>query len=388
MRKSIILLKYVFFAVMIGSSILYFISCQKSGDSQMKIKKDIFGSLKNGTEVYLYTISNDKGSQIQITDYGATLVSAKVPDKNGKIEHVVLGFDRIEDYENLRIFYGSTTGRYANRIAKGKFTLNGVEYTLATNDGENHLHGGIMGFDRVVWNSEQIMIDNLPAIKFSYLSKDGEEGYPGNLSVTVIYTFSRENALKIYYEMTSDKPTIKNVTNHAYFNLSGDLKHSILEHQLMLNADQFLPVGKGLIPTGEFRNVKGTPLDFTKPYKVGERINEDYQQLTFGGGYDHNYIINRNEDGLNYVGYVYEAKSGRRMDVYTSEPGVQLYTGNFMNGSHSGREGLPYKKRHALCLETQHYPDSPNQDHFPKTVLDPGEVYQSTTIYKFSVKVL
>jgi aldose 1-epimerase len=185
--------------------------------------------------------------------------------------------------------------------------------------------------------------------------------------------------------MTSDKPTIKNVTNHAYFNLSGDLKDSILEHELMLNADQFLPVGKSLIPFGEYWSVKGTPMDFTEPYKVGERINDNYQQLIFAGGYDHNYILNNGENGINYVGYVYEAKSGRRMDAYTSEPGVQLYTGNFMNGSHSGREGLPYKRRHALCLETQHYPDSPNQDHFPTTVLNPGEVYQSTTIYKFSI---
>jgi len=361
-------------------------SCQKTGDSKMEIKKEVYGILQDGREVYLFTLKISDGSELKLTNFGATVVSLKVPDRKGKMENVILGFKDLKDYENIRHFYGAIVGRWGNRIDKGKFTLNGQEYTLATNDGENHLHGGIIGFDRILWDYEELVYKDLPAVKFSYLSKDGEEGYPGNLKLSVIYTYSEQNELGIYYEMTTDQSTVKNVTNHSYFNLSGDVKDDILNHDLVLNADNFLPVVAGLIPTGEIKSVKGTPMDFTYPHKIGERINQDDEQLKYGLGYDHCWVINVSDDGLNNAGYIYDSTSGRRMDIYTTEPAIQFYSGNFMDGSDIGHEGLPYNYRFAMCLETQHYPDSPNQKDFPTTVLNPGEVYKSTTIYKFSVE--
>jgi aldose 1-epimerase len=361
-------------------------SCQKTGDPKMEIKKEIYGTLQDGREVYQFTLETTDGSELKLMNYGATVLSLKVSDRDGKMENVILGFKDFKDYENIRHFYGAIVGRWGNRIDKGKFSLNGKEYTLATNNGENHLHGGIMGFDRVLWDCEELTHNDLPAVKFSYLSKDGEEGYPGNLKLSVIYTYSEEHELGIYYEMSTDQPTVKNVTNHSYFNLSGNVKSDILNHELVLHADYFLPVVPGLIPTGELRPVKGTPMDFTSPHKIGERINADDEQLNHGLGYDHCWVINKSENGMNNAGYIYDNDSGRRMDIFTTEPAIQFYSGNFMDGSDIGNEGLPYKYRYALCLETQHYPDSPNQDEFPTTVLNPGEVYKSTTIYKFSVK--
>ena len=352
----------------------------------MEIKKEVYGTLQDGREVYLFTLKISDGSELKLTNFGATVVSLKVPDRKGKIENVILGFKDFKDYENIRHFYGAIVGRWGNRIDKGKFTLNGQEYTLATNDGENHLHGGIMGFDRMLWAYEETVYKDIPAVKFSYLSKDGEEGYPGNLKLSVIYTYSEQNELGIYYKMTTDQLTVKNITNHSYFNLSGDVKDDILKHDLVLNADKFLPVVAGLIPTGELKSVKGTPMDFTSPHKIGERINEDDEQLKYGLGYDHCWVINESKEGMNNAGYIYDSVSGRRMDIYTTEPAIQFYSGNFMDGSDIGHEGLPYNYRSAMCLETQHYPDSPNQESFPTTVLIPGEVYKSTTIYKFSVK--
>jgi aldose 1-epimerase len=352
----------------------------------MKIQREAFGKLQDGREVDLYTITNKDGSELQITNYGAAIVSLKVPDRNGKMESVVLGFDSLRHYEKFRHFYGAIVGRYANRLNKGIFSLNGTEYQLAANDGDNHLHGGIMGFDRVVWETGNIFNANSNTIKLSYLSKDMEEGYPGNLSVTVTYTFSEDHELTISYEIKTDKPTIKNVSNHAYFNLSGNLKENILGHELMLNADYFLPVKPGLIPTGEIRDVRGTPMDFLQPHKIGERINENYNQLEFGLGYDHNWILKDDSSSLDYAGYVYEPLSGRRMDVYTTEPGIQFYSGNFMDGTYTSAQGIAHDYRYAMCLETQHYPDSPNHPEFPSTVLNPGAVYNSKTVYKFSVK--
>ena len=361
-------------------------SCQIIGDSEMEIKKEIYGTLQDGREVYLFTLKTTDGSELRLMNYGATVLSLRVPDRNGKMENVILGFKDLKDYENIRHFYGAIVGRWGNRINKGRFSLNGKEYILATNDGENHLHGGIMGFDRVLWDYEELVYHDLPAVKFSYLSKDGEEGYPGNLKVSVIYTYSEKHELGIYYEMSTDKPTVKNVTNHAYFNLSGYVKSDILNHELVLHADYFLPVVAGLIPTGELRPVKGTPMDFTSPHKIGERINVNDEQIKYGLGYDQCWVINMNESGINNAGYVYDHASGRRMDIFTTEPAIQFYSGNFMDGSDIGQEGLPYRHRSAMCLETQHYPDSPNQNEFPSTVLNPGEVYKSTTIYKFSIK--
>jgi aldose 1-epimerase len=297
-----------------------------------------------------------------------------------------LGFKNLKEYETIRHFYGAIVGRWGNRIDKGKFKLNGKEYILATNDGENHLHGGLLGFDRQLWDYEELTYEDKPAIKFSYLSKDGEEGYPGNLNVSVVYTFSEDKELGIHYEISTDQPTIKNVTNHSYFNLSGNVKTDILNHELYLNADHYLPVVKGLIPTGEIAPVAGTPMDFTTPHKIGERINEDNEQLKFGLGYDHCWVLNKNNNGMNYAGYVYDRASGRKMDIYTTEPAIQFYSGNFMDGSDIGHENLPYKYRYGMCLETQHYPDSPNHENFPSTVLNPGENYESTTVYKFSVE--
>lgn len=348
--------------------------------------KEVFGKLEDEREVYLFTLTNKTGSEIKLTNFGATVVSFKVPDQVGKIENVVLGYPNLEDYIRWRHFFGSTVGRYGNRIANGKFSLNGIKYKLFTNDGENTLHGGNMGFDRVLWDVEELVCIGNPALKFTYLSKDGEEGYPGNLLVIVLYSFSDNNELRIDYELSTDKSTVINVTNHAYFNLSGNVKSDILGHELMINADYFTPAGKGLIPTGEILPVLGTPLDFSKPHLIGERIDTDHGQLKLARGYDHNWIINTDKDDLKHAGYVYEPISGRRMDFYTTEPAVQFYSGNFMDGSDTGHEGFPYKYRHALCLETQHYPDSPNNQNFPSTVLNPGEIYQSTTIYNFSVR--
>ena len=378
MQRILIIVISVFFVV-----VAY--SCNNSEDNKMKVEKESFGVLSDGSEVFLFTINNKDGSLLQLTNFGAAVVALKVPDKKGKIENVVLGFDSINKYESIRGFYGATVGRYGNRIDAGKFSLNGKEYLLATNEGPNHLHGGIKGFDRVVWDYE-IINSPSPSVKFSYLSPDGEEGYPGNFNVAVLYSFNDEHELIIEYEMTTDKPTVKNVTNHSYFNLSGDVDENILNHTLVLHADRFLPVDENLIPTGELRSVEGTPMDFTIGNEIGNRIENDDEQLLRGGGYDHCWVLSDSSDGLKLAAEVFEPNSGRLMKVYTTEPAIQFYSGNFMDGSHSGREGQPYAYRYAMCLETQHYPDSPNHPEFPSTVLDSGKVYSSKTIYSFSVK--
>ena len=352
----------------------------------MKIRKTIFGELEDGKDIELFDIKHEDGSEIKITNYGATIVSLKVPDKIGYIEDVVLGFDNLENYRDIRNFYGAIVGRYGNRIAKGTFALNGVKYQLPINEGNNSLHGGENGFDRVVWEAEEIDDDKTPGIKMTYLSKDGEEGYPGNLEVTVTYTFTKGHELRIDYKVVSDKLTVKNITNHSYFNLSGNVKNNILDHELHLKAEKFLPVKEGLIPIGEYRYVKGTPMDFTKSYKIGDRINSDDMQLKIAKGYDHTWILEKEKNTLDFAGSVYEPNSGRFMEIFTTEPGVQFYSGNFLDGSHLGHNGTPYKHRDAFCLQTQHFPDSPNHPEFPNTVIGPGEVYKSSTIYRFSVK--
>jgi aldose 1-epimerase len=359
-------------------------ACQQK--EEISMRKDLFGKLGDGREVYLYTVKNTNGLELKVTNFGASVVSLKVPDRSGTLEHVILGYPRLEEYVRLRHFFGAIVGRWGNRIAKGKFTLGDQEYALAVNEGENHLHGGIKGFDRVLWDTEEKTTNNDPEIILSYLSKDGEEGYPGNLFVSVTYSLTSQNELKIDYSIKTDKLTIKNVTNHSYFNLSGNAKSDIMNHRLMLNADHFLPVKKGLIPTGEIWTVEDTPMDFREPRRIGSRIGEDYEQLSLGLGYDHNWIINGSKEKLKYAGFVYEPVSGRRMDIHTTEPGIQFYSGNFMDGTDIGFEGIPYKYRYAMCLETQHYPDSPNHPKFPSTELRPGEIYTSTTIFTFSVK--
>lgn len=362
------------------------LSCNENSGGAMKIKKERFGKLSNGTEVDLFIIDHSDGAQVQITNYGAAVVAVKVPDKNGIIEDVVLGFDDLEKYEKIRGFYGAIVGRYGNRIANGQFILDGNEYQLPVNDGENSLHGGFNGFDRVVWKVEDFRVDKDAILKLSYLSKDGEEGYPGNLKVEVTYKFSSDLELIIEYEASTDKKTVKNITNHAYFNLSGNVKDNILSHLLMLIANTYTPVLPGLIPTGEIATVEGTPMDFRNPTAIGERIDQEDEQLKLGLGYDHNWVINNADGTLNFAGTLYDPTSGRLMEIFTTEPGIQFYSGNFMDGSHSGHKGKVYKYRHAVCLETQHFPDSPNHPEFPSTTLNPGETYTSKTVYKFSVK--
>lgn len=353
---------------------------------QAHIQKQAFGKTADGKAVDLYTLTNTNGVEARIMTYGGIVVSLKVPDRNGKLEDVVLGYDNLEGYlKNNSPYFGAIIGRYGNRIAKGRFSLNGREYKLARNNGENHLHGGIKGFDKVVWKAREVKSEDGVGLALSYVSKDGEEGYPGNLSVTVVYTLTNNNQLKIDYSATTDKETIVNLTNHSYFNLAG--RGSILlNHEIMINADRFTPVDQGLIPTGELRSVKGTPMDFTQPLAIGARIERQDEQLIFGKGYDHNWVLNSGRGKLALAARVYEPTTGRVMEVYTTEPGVQFYTGNFLDGSIRGKRGHVYQKRYGFCLETQHFPDSPNKSNFPSTVLKPSGKFASTTIHKFTAR--
>ena len=354
--------------------------------AEQSISRKPFGKTADGTPVELYTLTNGRGMTVSITNYGATVVSLWVPDRNGKPGDVVLGFDTLEEYLAGCPYFGAVVGRYGNRIAKGRFTLDGKEYTLATNNNENHLHGGLKGFDKVVWTAKGVLADKGPGLVLSYLSEDGEEGYPGNLRVTVRYIVTDDNELVIHYDATTDKPTPVNLTNHSYFNLAGQGSGTILDHQMMLNADRFTPVDKGLIPTGELRSVADTPMDFRRPTAIGARIDQDTEQLRFGGGYDHNWVLNKKDGEMSLAARVYDPSTGRVMEVFTTEPGVQFYCGNFLDGSKVGKGGKAYKHRYGFCLETQHFPDSPNKPDFPSTILKPGEKYSTTTVYKFSTK--
>jgi aldose 1-epimerase len=350
----------------------------------MNIQKQNFGQIADGTQVDIYTLTSDNGLETKITNYGGTIVSILAPDRDGNFDQVILGFNNLNQYLEQSPYFGCLVGRYANRIAQGKFTLNGVEYNLAQNDADRHLHGGLVGFDKVVWQAEELCGDDNVGLLLTYQSVDGEETYPGTLDVTVVYTLTDDNELKIDYTATTDADTVLNLTNHTYFNLAGS--GDILGHKLYLNADGFTPVDATLIPTGELRSVKGTPLDFTKPTVIGNRIEQDDEQLKFAGGYDHNWVLNGSGDGLTLAATVSEQTRGRVMDVYTTEPGIQFYSGNFLDGTLTGPGGVVFNKRTGFCLETQHFPDSPNQPEFPTTVLKPGEVYNQTTVYKFSEK--
>jgi aldose 1-epimerase len=351
-----------------------------------KIEKTSFGTLPDGRGVDQYTLKNANGMEVKIINYGGIITHWTAPDKDGKYEDIVLGFDSLAGYLTPPPYFGAIIGRYGNRIARGKFTLDGKTYQLANNNNLNHLHGGVVGYDKVLWNTEPIE-GAQSALKLTYLSKDGEEGYPGNLNVTVIYTLTSDNSLKMEYSATTDKTTIINLTNHSYFNLSAS-KNNILEHEVTLNADKYLPVDEGLIPTGELRPVIGNVFDFTKPTVIGKGVNEvKDEQIKLGGGYDHAWILNKKEvNELSLAATVLEKNSGRKMEVMTTEPAIQFYTGNFLDGSLTGKRGVKYAKRFALCLETEHYPDSPNQSAFPSVVLSPNKKYSTTTIYKFSVQ--
>jgi len=357
----------------------------KPAPTALNIETKAFGETADGRPVRLYSLRNANGLTADIMTYGAIVVSLQTPDRKGQMDDVVLGYDNLQDYIKSSPYFGAIVGRYGNRIARGKFTLDGAEYTLATNNNLNHLHGGVQGFDKVVWDDEPVWKADAVGVKLSCLSKDGEEGYPGNLKSTVTYLLTNKNELRIDYEATTDKATPVNLTHHGYFNLTGG-ERDILGHVLALNAGQFTPVDEGLIPTGELTPVRGTPMDFTKPTEIGARITEAYEQLKFGGGYDHNWVLNKRGREMALAARVYEPTTGRVMEIHTMEPGIQFYSGNFLDGTITGKEGKVYKHRWGFCVETQHYPDSPNKPSFPSTILRPGEKYETTTIYRFSTE--
>lgn len=357
----------------------------------MHIEKMEFGTLEDDAEASLFVLTNKNGIEAKITNYGGRLISLKVPDKNGVFEEVVLGFDSLAEYRSEKYlkegpYFGALIGRYAGRIAKGRFSLDGQPYQLVANNGENHLHGGLKGFDKVVWTAEGIETEKGAGLTLTYTSPDGEEGYPGRLEVEVEYTLTNEDELTIAYRATTDRKTIVNLTNHAYFNLTGNTKRKILGHEVMIHAKTFLPISETLIPLGEQRRVEGTPFDFTTATAVGERIHADDEQLRVGKGYDHCWILEGRTGEMKQAATVYEPGSGRLIEMFTTEPGVQFYSANYLSGKLRGRGGVGYEQHTGLCLETQHFPDSPNQPQFPSVELNPGEIYQSKTSYKFSVK--
>jgi len=364
-------------------------SCNKTSKEEKTmtstISKEVFGELPDGTKADLYTLTNGNGMVVKISNYGGIITQMTAEDKNGKWEDVVLGFDSLSTYLKGHPFFGALVGRYGNRIAKGKFTLDGKEYSLPINNGPNSLHGGIKGFDKKLWNATEIKKDSIVGLELTYVSADGEEGFPGKLNVKVTYTLTNDNGLQIDYEATTDKTTIINLTNHSYFNLTG-MKKDILGHEVSILSDSLVPVDGTLIPTGKLLSVTGTPFDFREPTAVGKRIDQtEDEQIKNGGGYDHCWVINRSNSELIPFATVRDPESGRFMEVSTTEPAVQFYTGNFLDGSLKGKNAT-YNKRFGLCLETEHYPDSPNQPQFPTTVLKPGETYKTSTKYAFSVK--
>src|SRR5687768_11611182 len=347
------------------------------------VTQSAFGTMPDGKPVQQFTLKNSNGIELTAIGYGGIITSLRVPDRTGKIDDIVLGFDRFDDYLKDHPFFGAIIGRYGNRIAKGQFTLDGRTYKLATNNGPNHLHGGNKGFDKVLWTVEPVAAST--TLAFTRTSPDGEEGYPGNLRVRVTYTLTDKNELIVDYSATTDKATPVNLTQHSYFNLAGQASGDILGHQLMLNADRYTPVDATLIPTGELAPVAGTPFDFRKPTPIGDRINGEHAQLKAGGGYDHNWVLNRKGSGVQLAARVVEPKTGRTLEVATSEPGIQFYAGNFLDGKLTGKAGAVYGHRTGFCLETQHFPDSPNQPKFPSTIVKPGDEYKTRTVFTFGV---
>lgn len=379
------------FGALVSASLLLGAGCRaslrRSNDAESPnlklppVTKESFGQTEDGRPVDLYTLRNDNGLTAKISTYGALLTEMRVPDRNGVGADVVCGFSDLDGYLAGHPYFGATTGRYANRIANGRFTLNGRDHVLATNNEPNHLHGGVVGFDKRVWDAAIARSSLGPAVKFSYLSPDGEEGYPGNLRVEVIYTLSHDNALHIDYTATTDQATPVNLTNHSYWNLGGEGAGDILDHELTINADRYTPVDDTLIPTGALASVAGTPLDFREPTAVGDRVDQVGGDPT---GYDHNYVLNKETDSaLTFAAKLKDPDSGRVLEVWTTEPGIQLYSGNFLDGTLVGKAGTAYRKHAALCLETQHFPDSPNRPNFPSTILDVGETYRHSTVHKF-----
>jgi aldose 1-epimerase len=360
------------------------VACGNRAEEGATVRREPFGTAPDGQGVELITLTNANGVELRAMTYGAIIVSLKVPDRQGALGDVVLGYDSLAGYVKSSPYFGAVVGRYGNRIAKGKFTLDGQTYSLAVNNGPNALHGGLRGFDKVVWHADTMRTADGAGIRFHYVSKDGEEGYPGTLSVTVSYTLTAANEVHIAYEATTDKATPVNLTQHSYFNLAG--AGDILGHELQINAGVITPVDSTLIPTGSLLPVQGTPFDFTTPHRIGERIGADHEQIRFGGGYDHNFVLLRSDTGLKRAAVLKDSASGRVLEVHTTEPGVQFYSGNFLDGTLTGKNGTVYQHRTGLCLETQHYPDSPNQPQFPSTILRPGETLRSQTVWRFRVE--
>lgn len=377
MRRTI----YIAICVLLMSAC---VSKQTSGPELLSA--DSFTATVKGEQVQLYTLSNSNGLTVQLTNYGARIVSMWVPDNTGEMQDVVWGYNSIEEYlATTSIYSGPIVGRFGNRIGKGQFSLDGKDYQLTINDGDNHLHGGTKGYECCLWKGQELMVNQTPAVKMTYLSKDGEEGYPGNVTLSVVYALNDNNELTINYEATTDSATVINPTSHVYFNLSGTAKNTILNHVLLLNADAFTPTDAGLIPTGKISPVAGTPLDFTTPTAIGKRIDADYEPLTFGKGYDHNFVLNKSEDEMSLAAIIYSPESGIRMTVTTDQPAIQFYSGNFWDGSTTGRGGVVDTYRSGFALETQNFPDAPNHDNFPSSVLRQGEIYTHVAIYKFDV---
>ncbi len=357
-----------------------------SAMAAVEVTKKPWGKTPDGATVDLFTLRNARGAEATITTYGGIVVTLLMPDRNGKMGDVVLGYDNLQGYIDKTPYFGCLVGRYGNRIGNAQFTLDGTTYTLAKNDGPNSLHGGVKGFDKVVWSGRAVESKDGAALELTYLSKDGEEGFPGNLQVTAVYTLTNNNELKLDFSATTDKPTVCNLTHHSYFNLRGQGDGDILGHELMIHASRITPIDKTLITTGEYMPVEGTPFDFRKPTAIGSRINEPDTQLQYGPGYDHNWVIDKPAGQLGVQATVYEASTGRVLDVLSDEPGLQFYSGNFLDGTITGKGGVVYQQRTGFCLEPQHYPDSPNKPQFPSVVLSPGEVYQNTIIYRFSTR--
>ena len=366
--------------------VAFLVACAACGDRSKQLDSRSFGTTKEGTAVNLYKLTSANGMSVTVTNYGGIVTSILVPDRQGKLADVVLGFDSLDGYLGEHPYFGAIVGRYGNRIANGRFSIGANTYTLAKNNGENALHGGLRGFDKAVWSAKEFTEKGARGVELNYLSKDGEEGYPGDLDISVRYTLTDGNELKIDYSAKATKSTVVNLTNHSYFNLAGQGEGDILGHEVTIHADRFTPVDAGLIPTGELRSVTGTPFDFTSRTAIGDRINADNEQIKFGGGYDHNFVLNGRGGLMRPVAEVLEPKSGRTMLVHTTQPGMQFYTGNFLDGTIRGKGGKIYGKRYAFCMETQHFPDSPNKPAFPSTLLKPGEQYLTQTSYTFATR--
>ncbi len=391
-------MKYNFYVFFLAGIATFFSNCTPKADQQnnmkdtlqvetkSKVKVEPYGQMPDGTSISQYTLTNAKGMTMKVINLGGVITSLTAPDRSGNFEDVVLGYDSLAGYIKKGSFFGALVGRYGNRIGNAKFVLDGKTYELGKNNGPNNLHGGPKGFDQRVWSIEEFAVDNGTAIKLSYTSEDMEAGFPGTLQTQVIYHLTDSNELKINYRAVTDKKTIINLTNHSYFNLSGNTKTDILNHELMIDADKFVPVDATLIPLGPLKDVSGTPFDFKTPTVIGSRIDKDDEQLKVGRGYDHCWVLNNPGDSLKVAATVHDPSNGRVLSVYTTEPGLQFYSGNFLDGSVTGKYGTVYQKRYALCLETEHFPDSPNRKEYPSVVLNPGEVYKTQTVYAFTVK--